>query len=186
MASRVGDGGNTTLDKKKPFSRPFSKDRIEPSFNAVRMASGSPIPQEPSALLRQNQELRQRILEEANSYRRRLDTYKQATQNQSALVSRLQAKVMQYKQRCSELENQMSDNVAICPQFTDAPKAFNATTTQLPSISSKALYSASAAPASLPVVPSNSEAQHMNLSIYNSDESDGSFERKRIEDEKNL
>lgn len=42
---------------------------------------------------RQNLDLRQRLQEEASLYRRRLDTYRQAQQNQAALVSRLQAKV---------------------------------------------------------------------------------------------
>lgn len=45
-------------------------------------------------LLQQNQSLRRRLDEEAASYRRRLDTYKQAQQHQAALVSRLQAKVL--------------------------------------------------------------------------------------------
>ena len=44
-------------------------------------------------LLKQNYELRHRLEEEAASYKRRLDTYRQAQQHQAALVSRLQAKV---------------------------------------------------------------------------------------------
>lgn len=62
-------------------------------------------------LLRQNYALRHRLEEEQATYKRRLDTYRQAQQNQAALVSRLQAKVLQYKQRCSELENQMVESV---------------------------------------------------------------------------
>ena len=64
-----------------------------------------------SALLRQNQELRQRLAEEANSYRRRLDTYKQAQQNQATLVSRLQSKIQQYRQRCNDLEERMQETI---------------------------------------------------------------------------
>lgn len=41
----------------------------------------------------ETRDLRQRLQEEASLYRRRLDTYRQAQQNQAALVSRLQAKV---------------------------------------------------------------------------------------------
>lgn len=41
-----------------------------------------------------SKDLRQRLQEEASLYRRRLDTYRQAQQNQAALVSRLQAKVI--------------------------------------------------------------------------------------------
>jgi len=46
----------------------------------------------PDALVRQNYELRHRLEEETASYKRRLDTYRQAQQHQAALVSRLQAK----------------------------------------------------------------------------------------------
>lgn len=60
-------------------------------------------------LARTNTDLRQRLQDEASLYRRRLETYKQAQQNQAALVSRLQAKVLQYKQRCAELESQVVD-----------------------------------------------------------------------------
>ncbi|XP_012287068.1 rootletin isoform X2 [Orussus abietinus] len=65
----------------------------------------------PEVLIRQNYELRHRLEEEATNYKKRLDTYRQAQQHQAALVSRLQAKVLQYKHRCSELENQMIESV---------------------------------------------------------------------------
>lgn len=48
------------------------------------------------SLMKQNYELRHRLEEEAASYKRRLDTYRQAQQHQAALVSRLQAKVRFY------------------------------------------------------------------------------------------
>lgn len=63
------------------------------------------------SLSRQNYALRHRLEEEQATYKRRLDTYRQAQQNQAALVSRLQAKVLQYKQRCAELESQMIESV---------------------------------------------------------------------------
>lgn len=64
------------------------------------------------SLMRQNQELRDRLQEEASLYRRRLDTYKQAQQNQAALVGRLQSKVLQYKQKCNDLEVRCFDPAA--------------------------------------------------------------------------
>jgi rootletin len=64
---------------------------MEPSRSA---ASGSTEDVTPDALLRQNQDLRRRLEDEAASYKRRLETYRQAQQHQAALVSRLQAKVM--------------------------------------------------------------------------------------------
>lgn len=106
-----------TVGSKKPFSRPFNKSRIENSTSTPRMSS--PTSAETSTLLRQNQELRQRLQDEAGSYRRRIDAYKQAQQNQAALVSRLQAKVLQYKQRCNDLEGKIHD---IKPISTCSPK----------------------------------------------------------------
>lgn len=111
-----GAGGGNSGDRKKPFSRPFNKSRLEPSSSAGgtgRMSS--PSPTDTSTLMRQNNELRQRLQEEASTYRRRLETYKQAQNNQAALVSRLQAKVLQYKQRCSELEQTPTSST--CPSY---------------------------------------------------------------------
>lgn len=68
-----------------------------------------------AALIRQNQELRQRLAEESHSYRRRIDTFKLAQQNQAALVSRLQSKVQQYRQRCSDLEGRMNETLKAPP-----------------------------------------------------------------------
>lgn len=64
---------------------------MEPSRSAV---TGSSEDVAPDALLRQNQELQRRLEDEAASYKRRLETYRQAQQHQAALVSRLQAKVI--------------------------------------------------------------------------------------------
>lgn len=83
----------------------------------------SPTPHETSSLLKQNQELRQRLQEEASSYRRRLDTYKQAQQNQAALVGRLQSKVLQYKQKCSDLEGKAQESSLPCMSSVSRPSA---------------------------------------------------------------
>ncbi|KAL3279361.1 hypothetical protein HHI36_016867 [Cryptolaemus montrouzieri] len=60
---------------------------------------------------RENLDLRLRLQEEASIYKRRLDHYRQAQTNQASLISRLQAKVLQYKKRCAELESQMANNI---------------------------------------------------------------------------
>lgn len=177
LTSRIVDGG---LDKKKPFSRPFSKTRLEPGTTggaSVRMAS--PVPNESSALLRQNHELRQRLQDESSNYRRRLDTYKQAQSNQSALVSRLQAKVLQYKQRCSELENQMNETTVICPQSELKPLPITSTPLSTP------ICTKSSGPMSLPP-PICPTLDTKTSPAYCSDESDESFERKRVEEERKL
>ncbi|XP_053659814.1 rootletin [Anopheles marshallii] len=128
----VGPGANTDRCKK-PFSRPFNKNRLQhdasaaggggsgtlsvPAAGRMPSSTGSssspPSAADTNALIRQNNELRHRLQEEANNYRRRLDTYKQAQNNQAALVSRLQAKVLQYKQRCTDLE-QLPPAAASC------------------------------------------------------------------------
>lgn len=106
------DGGRTSL-------------RLPPANRAQKP--------EPMDLVRENQILHERLREEAARYDRRLDTYKLAQQRQAVLVSRLQAKVgvliislyqyyivfnlyflfqvMQYKERCSELEREMRNSI---------------------------------------------------------------------------
>lgn len=83
----------------------------------------SPSPSENAGLIKQNIELRQRLQEESNNYRRRIDTYKQAQQNQANLVSRLQSKVVQYKQRCTDLEDKMHEFPKI--SLTNPPTGTN-------------------------------------------------------------
>ena len=85
----------------------------------------SPPPTETGTLLRQNQELRQRLQDEACNYRRRIDTYKQAQTNQAALVGRLQSKVLQYKQRCNDLEGRMHETIKPIPStsYNSPPKS---------------------------------------------------------------
>ncbi|GAB0088294.1 rootletin [Sergentomyia squamirostris] len=150
---------NESLEKKKPFSRPFSKGRLGDNApgggRSVRMAS--PAPLETAALLRQNQELRQRLQEEASNYRRRLDTYKQAQQNQANLVGRLQSKVMQYKQRCTDLEGQVHESLPPVPSYSARSVCSNtaATTHQPTSMAAIPLpppsgHSGTSAPLSLP------------------------------------
>lgn len=114
------------MEKRKAFQRPLP---VKPRFDsratgntaaaavatfAERMSS--PVQNESTVLLRQNQDLRSRLQEEASNYRRRLDTYKQSQQNQAALVGRLQNKVLQYKQRCSDLEGKIHDVLPYTPR----------------------------------------------------------------------
>lgn len=74
-------------------------------------AGGSSGGDDTNTLRRQNQELRDRLEEDAVLYRKRLDTYKQAQHNQAALVARLQSKVLQYRKKCNELEDRMCDTI---------------------------------------------------------------------------
>ncbi|KAL6255819.1 hypothetical protein P5V15_013062 [Pogonomyrmex californicus] len=110
------------MDRRRPpFLRASTKAKETERSSGSKMdsaRSGGAIEEQcsdedlsPEALVRQNYELRHRLEEETASYKRRLDTYRQAQQHQAALVSRLQAKVLQYKQRCSELENQMAETI---------------------------------------------------------------------------
>lgn len=78
-----------------------------------------------NTLRSENQKLRARLQEDAELYQKRLDTYKQAQQNQAALVARLQSKVLQYRKKCNELEDRMCDTIGppspkpikVCPHF---------------------------------------------------------------------
>ncbi|XP_055529661.1 rootletin isoform X2 [Wyeomyia smithii] len=124
VSRHLGEGGGGSGsgtghgDRRKPFSRPFNKSRLESSATGAAPSSSrmlSPPSPDTSSLIRQNNELRHRLQEEASNYRRRLETYKQAQNNQAALVSRLQTKVLQYKQRCTELEQTPAQSS--CPVY---------------------------------------------------------------------
>ncbi|KAL0881925.1 hypothetical protein ABMA27_001684 [Loxostege sticticalis] len=91
----------------------------------------SPVGSSSSDLRRQNEELRARLAGEAADHKRRLDAYRRAQQGQAALVSRLQSKVLQYKQRCSELENQMLETTPRDPT-TYRPTTSSKSTIALP------------------------------------------------------
>lgn len=112
---------SNSFEKRKQFQRPSVKTRID-SLSAGKLTvatdrMSSPVQSESTVLLRQNQDLRTRLQEEASNYRRRLDTYKQSQQNQAALVGRLQNKVLQYKQRCSDLEGKIHDVLPYTPRL---------------------------------------------------------------------
>lgn len=150
----------------------------------------SPVPSESSALLRQNQELRHRLQEESSNYRRRLETYKQAQSNQAALVSRLQSKVLQYKQRCSELEVQMHDTPPICPQYGNVTlptgtHTAGSTSTPIPLPPQSSTVCPKATSSYTSALPCSGSGDPATGRPY-SDESDESFERKRVEEERKL
>lgn len=78
---------------------------------------------ESNTLVRENQELRDRMSEDAALYRRRIDTYRQAQQNQAALVARLQSKVLQYKRKYNDLEERVCD-LPNTPEITKVHSSF--------------------------------------------------------------
>ncbi|OWR52848.1 Rootletin [Danaus plexippus plexippus] len=103
---------------RKPTTLPHQRVRKE---NKEKSPDGtaemdSPLSVGGSDLRRQNEELRARLAGESADHKRRLETYRRAQQGQAALVSRLQAKVLQYKQRCAELESQMLETPRSDPQ----------------------------------------------------------------------
>jgi rootletin len=55
-------------------------------------------------LLQQILELRRRLDEDHQSYKRKLQHYQESQQKQAQLVAKLQQKVLQYKTKCNELE----------------------------------------------------------------------------------
>ncbi|CAH0399292.1 unnamed protein product [Chilo suppressalis] len=96
----------TPITRKTPTTFPHQRLKKEKSLDSPPEMD-SPVGSVSSDLRRQNEELRARLAGESADHKRRLDAYRRAQQGQAALVSRLQAKVLQYKQRCSELETQM-------------------------------------------------------------------------------
>nr|XP_049693246.1 rootletin isoform X1 [Helicoverpa armigera] len=94
------------IGRRPPSTLPHQRLKKEKSLDSPPEMD-SPGGSVSSDLRRQNEELRARLAGEAADHKRRLDAYRRAQQGQAALVSRLQSKVLQYKQRCSELESQM-------------------------------------------------------------------------------
>lgn len=131
LSNNNNNNNNNTNNNRCRTSANNDYNNINSSISGINATATtprmlSPTPSEnagnsTTALLRQNQELRQRLAEEANSYRRRLDTYKQAQQNQATLVSRLQSKIQQYRQRCNDLEERMQETIKP-PTPCHAPK----------------------------------------------------------------
>lgn len=63
-------------------------------------------------LAKQNEALRSKLEEEHGSYKRKLQAYQDSQQRQATLVQKLQDKVLQYKRKCNELEQVVSDKSA--------------------------------------------------------------------------
>lgn len=59
------------------------------------------------SLVQQNIDLRRKLEEEHSNYKRKLQFYQDGQTRQAQLVQKLQAKVLQFKNRCSELEDQL-------------------------------------------------------------------------------
>ncbi|KAK6321426.1 hypothetical protein J4Q44_G00084020 [Coregonus suidteri] len=78
-------------------------ERLE---HALRLETGDgdqDSPESPS-LAQQNVDLRKCLDEEQAAYKRKLTAYQEGQQRQAQLVQKLQAKVLQYKKRCGDLE----------------------------------------------------------------------------------
>lgn len=153
------------------------------------MSSPTP-PAETNNLMRQNQELRHRLHEEASNYRRRLDTYKQAQQNQAQLVSRLQSKVMQYKQRCSELEGQMHDTILPISNYpiSRGQPSCSSVSPPPPLVQPPCSNTVSSAPMSLPCPGTNDQhqahSQHPIREYRDREECLSDDTMKRLEEER--
>ncbi|XP_063827112.1 rootletin [Ostrinia nubilalis] len=104
------------VGRRTPGTLPHQRLKKEKSLESPPEMD-SPVGSLNSDLRRQNDELRARLAGEAADHKRRLDAYRRAQQGQAALVSRLQSKVLQYKQRCSELEHQMLETTPRDPSY---------------------------------------------------------------------
>uniref|UniRef100_A0A8B9F3T7 Rootletin-like coiled-coil domain-containing protein n=1 Tax=Amazona collaria TaxID=241587 RepID=A0A8B9F3T7_9PSIT len=72
----------------------------------LRLEAGERDPSESRSLAQHNIELRRLLEEEQAAYKRKLQAYQEGQQRQAQLVQKLQAKVLQYKKKCGELEQE--------------------------------------------------------------------------------
>ncbi|CAF3320875.1 unnamed protein product [Rotaria socialis] len=107
--NRVETVLNLTRAEKDELSIRYNalSDRLEQSLRAQGvdlssdMSTGEP---ERRILVQQNIELRRKLEEEHQNYKRKLSNYQEGQLKQAQLVQKLQQKVLQYKNRCTELE----------------------------------------------------------------------------------
>jgi hypothetical protein len=67
--------------------------------------SSGPLESSNHILVQQVLELRRRLDEDHQGYKRKLQHYQESQQKQAQLVSKLQQKILQYKSKCTELEH---------------------------------------------------------------------------------
>ncbi|CAF1515640.1 unnamed protein product [Rotaria sordida] len=100
---------NLTRTEKDELSIRYNalSDRLEESLRAqgidISSDSNNGEP-ERRILVQQNIDLRRKLEEEHQNYKRKLSNYQEGQLKQAQLVQKLQQKVLQYKNRCSELE----------------------------------------------------------------------------------
>lgn len=63
-----------------------------------------------SNLVQQVAYLKTKLEEEHANYKRKLQAYQDGQQRQAQLIQKLQQKVLQYKRKCGELENSVSES----------------------------------------------------------------------------
>uniref|UniRef100_A0A672L071 Rootletin-like coiled-coil domain-containing protein n=1 Tax=Sinocyclocheilus grahami TaxID=75366 RepID=A0A672L071_SINGR len=78
-------------------------ERLEQALRLETGEEGRDSP-ESRSLAQQNVDLRRRLDEEQAAYKRKLTAYQEGQQRQAQLVQKLQAKVLQYKKKCADLE----------------------------------------------------------------------------------
>uniref|UniRef100_A0A3P9BZZ5 Ciliary rootlet coiled-coil, rootletin n=1 Tax=Maylandia zebra TaxID=106582 RepID=A0A3P9BZZ5_9CICH len=83
-------------------------ERLE---QALRFETGDEDHDSPESrsLAQQNVDLRRRLDEEQAAYKRKLTAYQEGQQRQAQLVQKLQAKVLQYKKRCGDLDQALQE-----------------------------------------------------------------------------
>ncbi|CAF4135726.1 unnamed protein product, partial [Rotaria sp. Silwood2] len=100
---------NLTRAEKDELSIRYNalSDRLEQSLRAqgidISSDSNNGEP-ERRILVQQNIDLRRKLEEEHQNYKRKLSNYQEGQLKQAQLVQKLQQKVLQYKNRCTELE----------------------------------------------------------------------------------
>ncbi|CAF0803068.1 unnamed protein product [Rotaria sp. Silwood1] len=107
--NRVETVLNLTRAEKDELSIRYNalSDRLEQSLRAQGVDISSDISSfepERCILVQQNIDLRRKLEEEHQNYKRKLSNYQEGQLKQAQLVQKLQQKVLQYRKRCSELE----------------------------------------------------------------------------------
>ncbi|CAF1180879.1 unnamed protein product [Adineta ricciae] len=130
--NRVETMLNLTRAEKDELSIRYNalSDRLEQALRAQGVDIGAEMmssDSEQHILVQQNIELRRKLEEEHQNYKRKLSNYQEGQLKQAELVQKLQQKVLQYKSRCTELELLIEQHQA------DMDRLRQTTTSQRPS-----------------------------------------------------
>merc|ERR1712168_730889 len=101
---------NEEFDKKLEISQVNNEEKLDQSQLKLDNSSETDLSDYRSRLsTMEANDLRNKLASERQTYQRRLSAFQEGQTRQASLVQKLQAKVLQYKRKCTDLEQSVAD-----------------------------------------------------------------------------